>query len=80
VGGVQKQWDKICKGLKEFCSHYMAVKRMELTGNPGEEDMFSAAMARFCGASVYEAIRKDRTADKAKGKATKRKSKHVHCP
>jgi len=80
VGGVQKQWDKIRKGVNEFGSHYMAVKRMELTGNPSDEDMISAAMARFCGANVYEAIRKDRTADKAKGKATKRKAKQVHCP
>jgi len=58
----------------------MAVNRMELKGNPSDEDMISAAMARFCGANVYETIRKDRTADKAKGKATKRKAKQVHCP
>jgi len=31
-------------------------------------------------APIVEAIRKDRTADKAKGKATKRKAKQVHCP
>jgi len=80
VGGVQKQWEKICKGVNEFGSHYMAVNCMELTGNPNDEDMISAAMARFCGTNVYEAIRKDRTADKAKGKATKRKAKQVHCP
>jgi len=42
--------------------------------------MISAAMARFCGANVYEAIRNDRTEDKAKGKATKRNVKQVHCP
>jgi len=42
--------------------------------------MISAAMARFCGANVYEAMRKDRAADMAKGKTTKRKSKQVHCP
>jgi len=52
VGGVQKQWDKIRKGVNEFGSHYLTVKRMELTGNPSEEDMISAAMARFCGANV----------------------------
>jgi len=80
VGGVQKQWDKIRKGVNEFGSHYLAVKRMELTGNPSDEKMISAAMARFCGANVYEDIRKDRTEDKAKGKATKRKAKQVHCP
>jgi len=40
----------------------------------------SAAMARFCGASVYEAMRKDRVADMDKGKKTKRKAKQVHCP
>jgi len=80
VGGGQKQRDKILKGVNEFSSHYLAVKRMELTGNPSDEDMISAAMARFCGANVYEAIRKDRTEDKAKGKATKRKAKQVHCP
>jgi len=63
-----------------FGSHYMAVKRLELTGNPSDDDMISAAMARFCGANVCEEIRKDRTADKAKGMATKRKAKQVHCP
>jgi len=80
VWGVQKQWDKIRKGVNEFGSHYLAVKRMELTGNPSDEDMISAAMARFCGANVYEAIRKDITEDKAKGKATKPKAKQVLCP
>ena len=75
VGGVQKQWDKIRKGVNEFGSHYMAVKRMELTGNPSDEDMISAAMARFCGTSVCKAMRKDRAADEAKGKTTKRKFK-----
>jgi len=80
VGGVQKQWDKIHKGVNEFGSHYLAVRRMELTRNSSEEDIISAAMARFCGANVYEAMRKDRAADMAKGKTTKRKAKHVHCP
>jgi len=80
VGGVQKQWDKLQKCVNEFGSHYMAGKRMELTGNPSDEYMSSTAIARFCGANVYEAIRKDRTAEKAKGKATKRKAKQVHCP
>jgi len=77
---VWKQWDKIRKGVNEFRSHYMAVKRMELTGNPSDEDMISAAMTRFCVANVCEAIRKDRAADEAKGKATKHKAKQVHCP
>jgi len=76
---VQKHWDKIRKGVNEFGSHYLAFKRMELTGNPNEEDMISAAMARFCGANVYEAMRKDRAADMAKGKTNKRKAKQVHC-
>jgi len=53
---------------------------MELTENPSEEDMISAAMARFCGANVYEAMRKDRAENMAKGKTTKRKAKQVHCP
>jgi len=80
VGSVQKQCDNIRKGVNEFGSQYLAVKRMELTGNPSEEDMISAAMARFCGAIVYKAMRKDRAADMAKGKTTKRKAKQVHCP
>jgi len=63
VGGVQKQCDKNRNDVNAFGSHYMAVKRMELTGNPSDEDMISAAMARFCGAHVYEAIRKDHTSD-----------------
>jgi len=77
---VQKQWDKIRKGVNEFGSHYLAVKHMGLTGNPSEEDMISAPMARFCGANVCEAMRKDRAEDMAKGKSTKRKAKQVHCP
>jgi len=77
---VQKQWDKIRMGVNEFGSNYIAVMRMELTGNPSDEHMISAAMARFSVANVYEAIHKDRTADKAKGRATKRKAKQVHCP
>ena len=80
VGGVQKKWDKIRNGVNEFGSLYLAVKRMELTGNPRDEDMNSAAKARFCGANVYEAISQDRTEDKANGKAIKRKAKQVHCP
>ena len=47
VGGVQKQRDRIRKGVNEFGSRYLAVKRMELTGNPSEKDMTSPAMARF---------------------------------
>jgi len=77
---VQKQWDKIHKGVNAFGSHYLAVKRMELTGNPSEKDMISAAMARFCGTNVYEAKREDSAEDMAKGKTTKRKAKQVHCP
>jgi len=62
---VQKQCDKIRKGVNEFGSQYLAVKRMELTGNPSEVYMISAAMGRFCGANVYEAMRKDRAEDMA---------------
>ena len=36
LGGVQKQWDTIHKGVNEFGSHYMEVKRMELTDNPSD--------------------------------------------
>jgi len=53
---------------------------MELTGNPSEKDMSSAAMARSCGANVYEAMCKDRAAEMAKGKTTERKAMQVHCP
>jgi len=80
VGGVQKQRHQIRKGVNEFGSHYIAVKRMKLTGNPRDENMISTAMPRFCGANVYEDIRKDRTEDKAKGKATKHKAKQVLFP
>jgi len=57
----------------------MAVKRMNLSSNPSDEDMISAAMARFCGANIYEAMRKDRTADKVNGKATMGKARQMHC-
>ena len=80
VGGVQKQWDKIRRGVSEFGSHYLAVKRLSLKGNPSDEDLISAAVARFCGLNIYEAMRKDRASDKAKGKTTKRKAKQTTCP
>jgi len=80
VGGVQKQWDKIRRGVNEFGSHYLAVKRLSLRGNPSDEDLISAAEACFCGLNIYEAMRKDRASDKAKGKTTKRKAKQATCP
>jgi len=80
VGGVQRQWDKIRRGVSEFCSHYLAVKRLSLTDNPSDKDLISAAVARFCGLNTYESMRKDRTSDKAKGKTTKRKVKQTTCP
>jgi len=52
---------------------------MELTRRPSDKDVISAAMARFCGTIVYEAMRQDRAADVAKGKTTKRKTKQVLC-
>jgi len=77
---VQKQWDKIRRGVSEFGSHYLAVKRMSLTGNPSDEDLISAAVARFCGLNIYEEMRKDRASDKSKGKTTKRTEKQTTCP
>jgi len=74
VAGVQKRWIKTRKGVNEFGFYYLAVKHMELTGNPSDEDMTSAEMARFCCANVYEAIRTNRTAEKTKGKETKWKA------
>jgi len=75
VGRVQKQWDKIRKCFNDFGSHYLAVNRMELTGSPTDEDLIVAELARFCGTNVCKAMRKDRAADAAKGKTTKRKVK-----
>jgi len=65
--------------VSEFGSHYVAVKRLLLTGDPSDEDLISAAVARFCGLNIYEAMRKDRASDKAKGKTTKRKAKQTTC-
>jgi len=79
VGGVQKQWGKVRRGVSEFGSHYVAVKRLSLTGNPSDEDLISAAVARFCALNIYEAMRKDRASGKAKGKTTKRKAKQTTC-
>jgi len=42
--------------------------------------LISAAVARFCGLNIYEAMRKDRASEKAKGKTTKRKAKQTTCP
>jgi len=80
VGGVQKQWDKIRRGVSEDGSHYLAVKWLSLTSNPSDEDLISPAVARFCGLNIYEAMRKDRPSEKAKGKTTKRKAKQTTCP
>jgi len=80
VGGVQKQWDYIRRGLSEYESHYLDVKRLSLKSNLSDEDLISAAVARFCGLNIYEAMRKDRASDNAKGKTTKRKAKQMTCP
>ena len=77
---MQKKLNKIRKAFKKFGSHCLEVKRMERTGYRSDEDKTSAAMARFCSSNVHEAIRKDRTDDKAKGKATSCEAKEVHCP
>jgi len=77
---VQKQWDKIRRGVSEFGSHYLAVKRLSLTGNPSDKDLIRAAVARFCGLCFYEAMRNDRVSDKAKVKTTKRKAKQTTSP
>jgi len=66
--------------MSESGSHFLAVKRLSLTGNPSDEDLISAAVARFCGLIIYEAMRKDRASDKAKGKTTKQKAKQTTCP
>jgi len=76
---VHKQWDKFWRGVSEFGWHYLAVKRLSLTGNPSDEDLISAAVARFCGLNIYEAMGKDRASDKAKGKTTSRKAKQTTC-
>ena len=80
VGGGQKEWDKIRRGVSEFDFHYLAVKWLSLTGNPSDEDLISAAVARFCGLNIYEAMRKDRASDKAKGKTATRKETQTTCP
>jgi len=77
---VQKQWDKTWKGVREFGSHYLAFKRMSLTGIPSDEDLISAAVARCCGLNVYDAMRKDRASDNAKGRTAKRKAKQITFP
>jgi len=80
VGGVQKQWDKIRRGVSEFGSHYLAVERLSLTGNPSDEDLIGDAVALLCGLNIDEAMRQDRGSDKAKGETTKRKAKQTTCP
>jgi len=79
VSALEKQFKKIRKSVSTFTSHYLAVKNMQTTGNLSEEDIISAAVARYCSLDIYEAIRKDREQDKRKGKASKRKAKLAHC-
>ena len=74
---MQKQWDKILGGVSEVISHYLAVKRLSLTGNPRDEDLIGAAGARFSGLNIYDAMQKDRVSDEAKVKTTKRKAKQT---
>ena len=56
----------IRRDVSEFGSHYPAFKRLSLTGNTSDLDLTSAAVARFCGLSIHEAMRKERASDKAK--------------
>jgi len=74
------QWDRIRRGVSALGSHCPAVKRLSLTGNPSDEDVISAAVARFCGLNIYEAMRMDRASDKAKRKTRKRNAKQTTCP
>jgi len=60
VSALEKQFNKIRKGVSTFTSHYLAVKNMPTTGNLTEEDIISGAVARYCSLVIYEAIRKDR--------------------
>lgn len=69
VGAVTKTWQQIKKGASAFASHYLAVQRMRLTGNPTEGELIVAALARHEGKDVYEAIQAHRAASE-KGEAT----------
>jgi len=79
VSALEKQFNKIRKGVRTLTSHYLAVKNMQTTGNLTEEDIISGAVARYCSLDIYESIRNDREKDKRKGKAAKRKVKLAHC-
>jgi len=70
----------IRRDVSEFGSHYPAFKRLSLTGNTSDLDLTSATVARFCGLSIHEAMRKERASDKAKGKTNKREAKQTSCP
>lgn len=60
VGSVDKTWQQIKKGASAFASQFLAVQRMKLTGNPTDEELIAAALARHEGTDVYEAIRAHR--------------------
>lgn len=74
VGSVNKTWHAIKKGVSAFASHFLAVQKMELTGNPTEEELIVGALARYEGKDVYETIIQHRAAAvKAQPPAGKRK-------
>lgn len=75
VGSVTKTWNEIRKGASAFASHYLAVQRMQLTGNPTEEQLIVGALARHEGKNVYEAILANRGA--ASGAAIGKRKKNA---
>jgi len=60
VSALEKQFKQIRKGVSTFMSPYLAVKKMQTTGNLSEEDIISGAVSRCCSLDIYEVIRNDR--------------------
>jgi len=52
VSALEKQFKKIPMGVSVFTSHYLAVKKMQTTGNLTEEDIMSGAVARYCSLDI----------------------------
>lgn len=49
VGAVSKTWHKLKNGVSTVSGHFLAVQRMNVTGNPSEEAVICGALEKSNG-------------------------------
>lgn len=79
VVAIEKEWYKIKKGVMDFACFFHRVENMNLNGNVTFVDRISAAKGLSCSIDLYEAIKKERAADKAHVKRRKRAANEAEC-